>query len=159
MIVTRGPSRRSSFARNQYTLIENCCVSGWTLATKIESVLGSAYALSTSDVLALLHVSVVDLTASLCADQQLLRVRPYDLDQIRTKLPGISAERFKRCERKFCSLRSAFRVTDVNSPLQALELVPVGAGKYLKKLTSYVDITRSITLTTSQLRRIPQARY
>jgi hypothetical protein len=126
------------------------------LATKIESVLGSAYALSTSDALALLHVSVVGLTASLCANQQLLRVRPYDLDRIRTELPGTSVERFERSRRRFCSLRSAFRVTDVNSPLQALELVPVGAEQIFEE----ADVVRGHHtlhhLAISQLRRIPR---
>jgi hypothetical protein len=61
-----------------------------------------------------------------------------DLDRIRMKLPGTSMERFERSRRRFCSLRSAFRVTDVNSPLQALELVSVGAEQILEE----VDVVR-----------------
>jgi hypothetical protein len=99
---------------------------------------------------------VVGLTASLCADQHLLRVRPYDLNRIRTELPGTSVERFERSRRRFCSLRSAFRVTDVNSPLQALELVPVGAEQILEE----ADVVRGHHtlhhLATSQLWRIPR---
>jgi hypothetical protein len=58
---------------------------------------------------------------------------PADFDRIRTEFPGISAERFKRPRRRYFSLRSAFRVTDVNSPLQALERVPVGAEQIFEK--------------------------
>jgi hypothetical protein len=52
-------------------------------------------------------------------------VRSYDLDRIRMELPGTSVEHFKRSRRRCCGLRTAFRFTDVNSTLQALERVPV----------------------------------
>src|SRR5262249_42464366 len=73
------------------------------------------------------------VTASPCADQHLLRVRSYDLDRIRMELPGTSVERFERSRRRLGGLRSAFRVTDVNSPLQALKRVSVGAEQILEE--------------------------
>ena len=76
------------------------------------------------------------LTASPCADQHLLRVRTYDLDQSHGA-PRDIRRALRTLDADFCGLLSAFRVTDVNSPLQALERVSVGD---LKKLTWYMDI-------------------
>src|SRR5262249_30183522 len=79
------------------------------------------------------------VTGSPCADQHLLRVRSYDLDRIRMELPGTSVERFERSRRRLGGLRSAFRVTDVNSPLQALKRVSVGAEHDTR--TSHASLT------------------
>jgi hypothetical protein len=49
------------------------------------------------------------------------------------ELPGTSVERFERSRRRLCGLRSAFRVNDVNSPLQALKRVSVGAEQILEE--------------------------
>ena len=75
-------------------------------------------------------------------DQHLLRVRNHDLDRIRMKPLVTSVERFECSRRRFCGLRSAFHVADVNSPLEALERCPSELSRFLKKLTWYVDITR-----------------
>ena len=86
------------------------------------------------------------MTASPCADHHLLRVRTYDLDRICTELPGTSVERFERSRRRLCGLLSAFRVTDANSLLQALERWPSELSRYLKKLTWYMDIMTPLSL-------------
>jgi hypothetical protein len=53
--------------------------------------------------------------------------------EICTELPGTSVERFERSRRRLCGLLSAFRVTNANSPLQALERVSIGAEQMLEK--------------------------
>jgi hypothetical protein len=62
----------------------------------------------------------------------LTKVR-IDLDRIRMELPVTSVERFERSRRRLCGLRIAFRVTDVNSPVQALERVSVGTEQIFEE--------------------------
>jgi hypothetical protein len=58
----------------------------------------------------------------------------------------ISVEGFERSRRRLCDLRSAFRVTDVNSPLWHLNGCPSELSRFLKKLTytwtSHAFLTR-----------------
>jgi hypothetical protein len=49
------------------------------------------------------------------------------------ELPVTSVERFERSRRGLYGFRRALRITDVNSLLQALEWVPVGAEQILEK--------------------------
>ena len=50
-------------------------------------------------------------------DRSLLRITSCDLDRICVELPRTSVQCFERSRRRFCSLRSAFCVTDINSSL------------------------------------------
>ena len=59
--------------------------------------------------------------------KHLFGVGSYDLHRIRVEFPGTSVERFECFRRRLCGLRSGFRISDVDTPLQALEWVPVGA--------------------------------
>jgi hypothetical protein len=68
-----------------------------------------------------------------CATKHLFGVGSDDLDQIGVEFPGTSVERFERSRRRLCGLRSGFRITDVDTPLQALEWVPVGAEQILEE--------------------------
>src|SRR5262249_46489577 len=70
---------------------------------------------------------------SACAGQHLLGIGSHDLDRIRMELPRTSVERFERSRRRLCGFRSAFCVTDLNSLLQALKRVSVGADQILKE--------------------------
>ena len=65
--------------------------------------------------------------------KHLFGVGSYDLHRIRVEFPGTSGERFERFRRRLCGLRSGFRISDVDSPLQALEWVPVGAEQILEE--------------------------
>ena len=65
------------------------------------------------------------------------------------ELPGTSVERFERSRRRLCGLRSAFRVNDVNSPLQALKRVSVGAEQILEE----ADLIRGNAFTRNGARR------
>jgi hypothetical protein len=49
------------------------------------------------------------------------------------KLPRTSVEGFELLGRSLCGLRRAFRITDTNSLLQALEWVPIGAEQSLEE--------------------------
>jgi hypothetical protein len=62
-----------------------------------------------------------------------LGVGSYHLDRIRMKLPRTSVEGFERPGRRLYGLRRASRITDINSLLQALEWVPVGAEQSLEE--------------------------
>jgi len=57
----------------------------------------------------------------------LMIVRAYNLNRIRAQLPGESVERFECSRRVLCGLLGAFRIIDVDSLLQAIELMSVGA--------------------------------
>src|SRR5262249_34365280 len=63
----------------------------------------------------------------------LLGIGSYHLDRIRMKLPRTSVEGFELLGRSLCGLRRTFRITDINSLLQALEWVPVGAEQRLEE--------------------------
>jgi len=60
-------------------------------------------------------------------------VGSYNLDRIGTKLPRTSVEGFECLGRDLYCLRRAFRVTDIDLLLQALEWVPVGAEQSLEE--------------------------
>jgi ABC-type branched-subunit amino acid transport system ATPase component len=60
-------------------------------------------------------------------------VGSYHLDRIRMKLPRTSVQGFERPGRSLYGLRRAFRITDVNSLLQALEWVAVRAEQSLEE--------------------------
>ena len=60
-------------------------------------------------------------------------VGSYHLDRIRMKLPRTSVQGFERPGRSVYGLRRAFRITDVNSLLQALEWVAVRAEHSLEE--------------------------
>jgi hypothetical protein len=69
-------------------------------------------------------------------------VGSYHLDRIRMKLPRTSVQGFERPGRSLYGLRRAFRITDINSLLQALEWVASELSRVLKKLTWYADMAR-----------------
>jgi hypothetical protein len=49
------------------------------------------------------------------------------------QIPRTAIERLESSRRRLCGLRSAFRVSDVDSPLQALERVSIGAEQILEE--------------------------
>jgi hypothetical protein len=69
-----------------------------------------------------------------CAEQHLLGVGSYDLDRIRVKLPRTPVERFERLECRLCGSLGAFRVSDVDSPLQTFHCVPIRAEQSLEEI-------------------------
>jgi len=68
------------------------------------------------------------------------------------EVPRTSIERFKRSRRRLCGLRSAFCVADVNSLLQALEWVSVGADQILEEANMVRGHARLPSNTIPQLR-------
>ena len=68
-----------------------------------------------------------------CPNEGLFGVGSDDLHRIRAEFPGTSVERRELLGRSLCGLRRAFRITDINSLLQALEWVPVGAEQTLEE--------------------------
>jgi len=60
-------------------------------------------------------------------------VGSYHLDRIRMKLPRTSIQGFERPACSLYSLRRAFRITDINSLLQALEWMAVRAEQSLEE--------------------------
>ena len=81
-------------------------------------------------------------------------VGSYHLDRIRMKLPRTSVQGFERPGRSVYGLRRAFRITDINSLLQALEWVASELSRVLKKLTWYADITRLPTFPQHTLNTV-----
>jgi len=49
------------------------------------------------------------------------------------QLPRTSIERFESFRSRLCGLRRTFRISDVDSPLQALERVSIGAEQILEE--------------------------